>query len=128
MTQPGKSSQSPETARVASKLRMDYAGMHNWPRVAQVNGITGPHGNASPGLAYMIAVQGYEPGPNIRRRWGWPPVCPTCHQKVTRHHRRHVNPLLEQMVANLRMLEEKANSKPTGQRVYTSQGKRINLP
>lgn len=128
MAQPDKSSQSLETARVAAKLRNDYAQLHNWPKVAEVNGITGPQGNPSPGLAYMIAVKGYEPGPNIRRRWGWPPICPTCHQKITRHHRRHVDPRLEQMVQNLRGLEQRAPAITTGKRVYTHGGKRIDLP
>jgi hypothetical protein len=86
-----------------------------------MNGVMDPHGMPSPGLAHLIAT-GREPGVEVRKRLGWPPICPTCRQKITTKRHRHVSLLLEEMVRNLRALEEQANQ-PAGPRVYGRGGK-----
>ena len=62
---------------MASRLLSDYAGLMTWEKVGTKYGVSG-------GMAFRVAVHGYEPRkPETRRKLGLPiympaPVCPKC--------------------------------------------------
>lgn len=71
--------QTRETARIARELRKLYSRGLTWEGAAREAGILKENGEPDPGLAYRIALQGYEPKKiSTRERLGLKKICFTC--------------------------------------------------
>jgi hypothetical protein len=77
--------QSPKTRILAVRLRVERRSKATWSVAAKRCDVLTKSGLPDPGLAYRIAVEGYEPrSMECRQRLGLPIVCPTCHHKHKR--------------------------------------------
>jgi hypothetical protein len=73
------SKQTPGTARKARELLKLRRNNITWERAAKEVGIVKDNGDPDPGLAYKIAIEGYEPkGQEVRDRLGLKKICTSC--------------------------------------------------
>lgn len=73
------SQQTKETARIARELRRLRKKRVTWEKAAEQVGIVKEDGSPDPGLAYRIALEGYEPKKQeTRDRLGLRKICLAC--------------------------------------------------
>jgi hypothetical protein len=112
--------------QLVSELRKSHSNTGSWRITAQLCGVITVAGLPDPGMAFRIAMRGYDPArPETRQRLHLPPICVACGQKVRRE--RHVPAWLEVAVGNLAKLEAAAGQKPA-ERVYARGGRRVIIP
>lgn len=77
--QTGPAKQTPETARLANRIRRRRAKGEKWIKIAQAEKILKENGEPDPGLASLIAYKNYEPkGQALRERLGLKKFCFEC--------------------------------------------------
>ncbi len=75
--------QTKETARKARELLKLRREGYTWERASRAVGILKEDRSPDPGLAYRIAVEGYEPkGEEIRARLGLKAICLHCMREI----------------------------------------------
>jgi hypothetical protein len=79
--------QSRPVSHLARILRSSHKNTRSWPRTAADHGVLTPDGDPNPGLAFRIAMKGYEPKSlELRERLGLPAECATCHRRIRSKH------------------------------------------
>lgn len=75
----GPAKQTPETARLAKRIRNRRSKGEKWIEIAQAEKILKESGEPDPGLASLIAYKNYEPkGQELRDRLGLRKMCIEC--------------------------------------------------
>jgi hypothetical protein len=109
--------------QLAASLRQIHAQGIGWREAALACRVLTKSGQGDPGLAFRIAVNGYDPRrPETRQRLGLPPVCIECGQKIKIV--RVVPEWLNQATNHLQRLQETTGNAGI-RRIYAKGGRRV---